>query len=93
MIAVSGPSALQTLRTKFNMQIMSIFYFSSGIFMCALGRKRPNLTMYERQLIYPIQDLLQGKALISWYVHSDDFKVCGLKITSFFEKLLLFGSR
>jgi len=48
--------------------------------------------MYERRRICPIQDLLQGKALISWYVNSDDFKVCGLKIISFFEKLLLFGS-
>lgn len=52
------------------------FYFSSGIFMCALGRERPNLTIYQG-IICPIQDLLQGKALILWYVNSDDFKVCG----------------
>ena len=41
------------------------FSFSSGIFMCAHGNVRLNLTIFKS--ICPIQDLLQGKASILWY--------------------------
>jgi len=43
IIAASGPSALQTLRTRFNMQIMSVF-ISHQAFLCVLlEEKDPDL--------------------------------------------------
>ena len=71
------------------------FCVSSGIFICALGRERLNLTIYKK--ICPIQDLLEGKALILWYVYLQMIskyivKYASLKIIYLKNiKFLLFG--
>lgn len=63
--------------------------------MCALGSKRPNHITYR--MICLIQDLLQDKALILWYVNLNGFKICkkhaslNLKVIIIFQKCLGFS--